>query len=454
MTAEILQGDVIETLRTLSDESVHCCITSPPYHQLRSYLPDTHPDKQYELGLEPTFDLFLERMVGVFREVRRVLRRDGVCWVNMGSSYACAPNGRPAAQVENDDRTFRDKPMGTATRKSWRRDGAECTAWPQVSSSQFKPKDLIMQPELLAEAMRRDGWWLRAKLPWVKRSAMPCSVTDRPGCALEYVMLFSRSERYYFDADAVRRGYNPETLGRYNTPMAHTGSRMGGRKPGAEWVSENAKQEPNPNGRNLRNSDFYFDSLDLAIEQARAELAHLTHLRERGGLLLSEEGEPLALDVNTEASKEAHFAAFPRKLVQPLVQAGTSERGCCSECGAPWVRVTEKVTGKSWHDHKNDGQRGNRQRASGPDVVRINGSPYAAGYEPPKTLGWRKSCRCETDTTQPCTVLDPFAGTGTTLFVAMELGRRAIGIELSPKYVEMARRRLRRAQLPLDLVAD
>jgi len=196
------------------------------------------------------------------------------------------------------------------------------------------------------------------------------------------------------------------------------------------------ERQYNPNGRNLRNSDFYFDSLDLAIEATRAELAHLTHLRERGGLLLSGD-EPLALDVNPQALADAHFASFPEKLVAPLIQAGTSEWGCCAECGAPWVRVVEKGeftrTGGSYKVTKGSDPMSKSTTFGTPDMP--------SGRYATRTTGWQASCKCGTTAGQPCTVLDPFAGSGTVMRVATKLGRKSIGIELSEEYLRICRRR-------------
>ncbi len=287
-------------------------------------------------------------------------------------------------------------------------------------------------------------------------SAMPESCTDRPSTSLEYVFVFARSEKYYWDADAVRRPYAEATLQQMGEVYRGTAT-----KDYASALAQNPSDTKRRviesmqtnGGRNLRNADFYWDSLDLAISQARAELAHLEHIREKGGLLLSSEGEPLALDVNTEAQKEQHFAAFPKKLVEPLIRAGTSERGCCNTCGGPWVRVVER---DSYYRHLTPEQK--KQKTRKTNMV---GNGHGGAGRGPKnnlgetlstTLGWQPSCKCGDDTTRPCVVLDPFAGSGTTLSVALSLGRRAIGIEISPDYIKLIHKRLGKTQLPLELL--
>ena len=155
-------GDCLETLRRMPDGIAQMCVTSPPYFGLRSYLPDGHKDKPLEIGLESTPDEYIKRMVEVFREVRRVLRDDGTCWVNIGDSYASSP------------------------------------------ASGCKPKDLIGIPWLLAFALRADGWYLRQEIIWQKLNTMPESVTDRCTKAHESIFLLSKSERYYFDNGAIK----------------------------------------------------------------------------------------------------------------------------------------------------------------------------------------------------------------------------------------------------------
>jgi DNA modification methylase len=361
--------------------------------------------------------------VEVFAEVRRCLHPTGTIAVNYGDCYTSGGGaGKQGQNGQRASRTFTAEGLGKRLP-----DG-------------LPPKNLLGMPFRLALALQADGWIWRSCMPWIKRSSMPESCTDRPSSAVEYVMLFSKGPRYYWDAEAVRRSYAPST-------MPQVGTEYGGLAL-KDYASARA-QDPSETkrrvieslerngGRNMRNSDPYFDSLDLLIEEQRAYLAHLEHLREKGGLLLSEAGEPLALDVNPEASKLQHFAAFARKLVTPLIQAATSERGCCSECGAPWVRVTQK--GEPVKQHWAPGTQTKIHKAQGPHG---STSVMNTGYVTPRqTLGWRKSCQCETDATQPCVVLDPFAGTGTVGLAATALGRRAVLIDLKGEYLAMSRHR-------------
>ncbi|MCA3247376.1 MAG: site-specific DNA-methyltransferase [Azospirillum sp.] len=310
MTVRILLGDVRSRLQQLPSDSVHCVVTSPPYWGLRDYgVPG-------QIGLEPTPQAHVAAMVDVFREVRRVLRPDGVCWVNYGDSYATAVNGRSAADTKaagNDDRTFRDKPFSTV-------------------AGGLKPKDLCMIPSRFAIGMQDDGWWLRSMLPWVKRNSMPESIADRPATATEYVFLFSKSERYWYDAEAVRRQAAPSSLQRWDQNIeGQTGSARanGGRKtngnmkavggPRADKQRGHGRRHQGFNerwdamerdeqiaaGRNFRNTDLFFESL-----------------KEPHGLITDSEGRPLALDVPPQPFRDAHFATFPPALIEPMIKAG------------------------------------------------------------------------------------------------------------------------------------
>lgn len=365
------------------------------------------------LGLEPTPELFVEHIVEVFRAVKRVLRNDGVCWVNMGDCYAGGPNGRSAADVKalgNDDRTFRDKPFGTA-------------------GSGLKPKDLCMMPARVALALQADGWWLRSMMPWVKRNSMPESVTDRPASAIEYMFLLSKSARYFFDIEAVRQPMAPESAGRYAYDFG--GAKNEHLKAGDNPRAIVGAREPTT-GRNPRNTDLFYESLANPY-----------------GLISNGDGEPLALDVNPAPYPEAHFATFPPALVVPLIKAGTSEKGCCPECGAPWRRETEQ----SVSFQSGSGRAGNKPKGKHAGKEQSESGDYDIRMGPVKqvkTTGWRPSCECgskwgKDDTPHPpvpATILDCFGGAGTVGLVADRLGRDAILIEAKPEYADMAAKRI------------
>lgn len=363
----LYQGHVLDALRALPDESVHCVVTSPPYWGLRDYgLPPVvwggdpdcehhwregrHPGKsggstgeerqtkvtdnfqrfgptpwavceacgawRGQLGLEPTPDMYVAHLVEVFREVKRVLRRDGTLWLNLGDSY----NGSGGAGGDYNPGGLRDgQPR-----------------YPGRRVLGLKPKDLVGIPWAVAFALRADGWWLRSEIIWAKRAPMPESTKDRPTRAHEHVFLLSRSARYYYDAEVVK------------TPVG-------------EWIQRDGRYGPGRPGRD-RTNEPYINQAGLDRHRGFTE-TNYTGANLRDVWILAPDPFP-----------EAHFAVFPEELPRRCILAACPPGGV---------------------------------------------------------------------------VLDPFAGSGTTLKVAVELGRKAIGIELSDSYCAMIRRRMAKAQPPL-----
>ena len=378
MSVKILVGDCLTLLRGLPAESVHCCVTSPPYWGLRSYKGDAGM-----IGLEPTFDEHLANLVEVFREVRRVLRKDGTCWLNYGDAYA--GGGR---RKEGDTPEY----VGGLSGKSQGTLGSR-----PMPLCGYKPKDLMMMPARVALALQADGWWIRSEIVWHKPNPMPESCTDRPTSSHEKLYLLSKSARYFYDAESVRTAdlgrdhrrnvvNQPDTSGGFLAP--HNGIR--------------SAEGRNGSGANLRN----------------------------------------VWTIPTHSFSAAHFATFPPKLVEPCIQAGTSEKGVCSECGAPWVRSIEKkmVPVDNGRDTRIYQRKDDRKENAG-QSRRVNSQGVVCSYEV-KTTGWNPTCQCKPQTSVPATVLDPFAGSGTVALVAQRMNRDAILIEISPEYAEMARKRI------------
>jgi DNA modification methylase len=393
--------DALSLLRALPSESVNCIVTSPPYYALRNY------QTAGQIGLEDTPAAYIARLVTVFREARRVLRGDGVLWLNMGDSYAAHGAGADGKELAY---------MGDAIagRKA------------RLAPPGYKPKDLMMIPARVAIALCEDGWYLRSCAPWVKRSAMPESCQDRPTNALEYVYLLSKSERYWWDPDAIRQKYLDSSIKRIQTG----------------WNGNNKRDWPGTNhnnldrfmgteqgilaaerGRSRRNTDWYFEALD-------AEISALQALRAGGGVRLDADGLPLAFDVNPEPSSLGHFAMFPQALVEPMIRAGCPER-VCAACGTPWARDVETV---SHYEKRQD----HSQPTWKPPMV------DSSGWQPTtrKDNGFRPACSCDTVNTRPGLVLDMFMGAGTTGLVAQRLGRDYSGGDLNADYVAIATDRL------------
>ena len=463
MSIKIITGDCRDVLRTLPDESVHCVITSPPYYGLRDYgtaqweggdprcahieratrgdsgRPSCSPRPCFEgkpnetkqqfknicgkcgarridsqIGLERSLGEYVETMVAVFRDVRRVLRKDGTLWLNMGDSYAASVNGRSAADTKalgNDDRTFRDKPFSTigsiarpghdghggfvATAAARNRNGLA-----GFDTGYLKPKDLCGIPWRVAFALQADGWWLRQDIIWAKPNPMPESVTDRCTKAHEYLFLLTKAERYYYDAEAIK-----------------------------ENVGEETRRQKTFRGGCYTNNTAFDNSHDYA------------------GHALYSDGEPSLAgrnkrsvwEIATAPFSEAHFATFPPALIEPCIKAGTSEKGCCAKCGKPWRRET----GRNVDPRQVEPSELDRFGNGSAGVHRKIGNAYQKWMEenPKQTLGWSPSCECGAEVV-PATILDPFSGAGTTGLVADRLGRNAILIELNPQYAAMAERRI------------
>jgi len=369
----LFQGHVLDVLNSMESESVQCVVTSPPYWGLRDYgLPPTiwdgEPDCEHEwgeesilekcgkptqakgifegrnlegiqsgktihqgsfcthcgawkgsLGLEPTPELYIDHIVQVFREVQRVLRKDGTCWLNLGDSYATSPLGNRGEHATGKigDGNYKrrwDRQLGHGENKN--------KIYHKPSDIGLKPKDLCGIPWRVALALQADGWWLRSDIIWAKPNPMPESVTDRPTKSHEYVFLMSKSAKYFWDQEAVKEDgptYIRKASGYKGFDKTHTGNNQKGGFADKDTIT---------NGRNIRT----------------------------------------VWTIATQPYSECHFATFPIKLVEPCVKAGS-----------------------------------------------------AIGD----------------------TVLDPFSGSGTVLYVAKKLGRYGTGIELNTEYCELTKRRIR-----------
>jgi len=278
----IIQGDALEVLRTMPDESVHCSVTSPPYWGLRDYgVPG-------QLGLERTPEEYTAKMVEIFREVRRVLKKDGTLWLNLGDCYATGA-GKVGDCPGGGEQGERWKGYRGTRAESGKHVPHSMSMGPMIQPNRMplpglKPKDLVGIPWRIAFALQADGWWLRSDIIWAKPNPMPESVTDRPTKAHEYLFLMSKAERYYYDAtemreesitDDARKPYAPGQVD--NRGNGH--SRGGGKERNATVV---------PIGRRNKRTVW---------------------------------------TVTTEPFPEAHFATFPKALIEPCIKAGCPPAG-------------------------------------------------------------------------------------------------------------------------------
>jgi DNA modification methylase len=375
MTISIRIGDCRDVLRTLPDESVHCVVTSPPYWGLRDY------GVGGQLGLEPDFRDYVAAMVAVFREVRHVLRKDGTLWLNLGDSYAGSWGNQGRKEERGTQRAINGGMLTPVFDGRYPDKNNNTGKIPEGSG--LKPKDLVGIPWRVAFALQEDGWYLRQDIIWSKPNPMPESVTDRCTKSHEYLFLLSKSARYYYDAGAIAEPVTQSTI---------------------ERVSQPTLQQQEGSWRVPGKTNGSMKAVDHGPTRNRRSV----------------------WEVATQPFSEAHFATFPPALIEPCIKAGTSEKGCCGKCGAPWRRESERAEPSYWEQRKNHDFSGRKTNAYSSNI----------------TIGWSPSCKCDAAVV-PCTVLDPFGGAGTTGLVADRLQRSAILIELNPTYADMSQRRIK-----------
>ena len=297
---QCLIGDVRDVLPKLEAKSVQMCVTSPPYWGLRDY------GVEGQIGVESTPEEYVANILGVFREVRRVLRDDGTLWLNLGDSYASSPPGNKTKGVSAkstlhgvmSDKYRETLESGHAKKRN-------------TVVGNLKPKDLIGIPWRVAFALHKDGWYLRQDIIWHKPNPMPETVKDRCTKAHEYVFLLSKSARYYFDAEAIKEPLSPKTLTVNTTPTKGTGVESTGEKLNS-WMAGNGGRY-HPDKANKRS----------------------------------------VWTVSSQPYHEAHFATFPPKLIEPCILAGSrpgdmvldpflgsgTTGKVCEQLGRKWVGI-------------------------------------------------------------------------------------------------------------------
>ena len=289
MTYRLHVGDWIEQLRTLPDESVHCCVTSPPYWGLRDY------GVAGQCGLEASLAEFLAKLVAGFEEVRRVLRKDGTCWVNMGDCYVTKQNTGTGWNSQINGRGTQIE-AGKASRHLHRT---------KASTGGLKQKDMVGQPWRLAFALQDAGWYLRRDIIWHKPNPMPETVHDRPATAHEYLFLLTKSHRYHYDADAVKERCTGRTHARGHGVNAKI------RVPVAGWASgpgsHSAKDHNQPGRPKPRQNASFSAAISGPVVDRRNRRSVWT--------------------IPCAPFKGAHFATYPEKLVEPCILAGCPRDG-------------------------------------------------------------------------------------------------------------------------------
>jgi DNA modification methylase len=427
----VQDGHAPVVLASMPPECVHTVVTSPPYLGLRKYdTPPqvwggdpscTHqwgaPERSFlannlagsngvqlnkrsrglsketgpfctkcdawlgELGSEPSPELYVEHLVAIFRELHRVLRRDGTVWLNIADSYA-RKGGKG----------------GGGNRQLMHMEGKQFTMGRLPRGSKLKSKDLCLIPARLAIALQEDGWYVRQVIIWHKLNCLPESVTDRCTTNHEYILLLSKAPRYYFDVEAIKEPSSENTHSR-----------------GPQYRDLPKTVE---DGQQIRNNKSF----------AKAIFGQVKWRNKRS-----------VWSIATQPYRKAHFATFPPKLPLPCILAGTSARGCCGRCGRPWVRVLKKTGRRVQHQHGP----GKAQKILVSQEQHGATSSLTTGFTQEwVTVGWRQGCKCENVSVIPCLVLDPFNGAGTTGVVARRLHRRYLGIEVGSQYVAQSEQRI------------
>ena len=440
-TPRILIGDCRETLKALAPGSVHACVTSPPYWQLRNY------GVAGALGNEPTIDEYLANQIAVFREVRRVLRDDGTCWVNLGDTYSGGGRGGNPAESEH--------------RKQATNHGSLIAACPETG---LADGNQFLIPHRFALAMQADGWVLRSTIVWAKGSPMPESIsgcrwvrcrvkTGRNGRTKQ-----STSPAFQMVETSSHRGSRGQSVAMEvarwsNCPGCDKCREHGGYilRRGSwrcttahEYIFQFAKQTP------------YFCDGDAVQEQA-IFAQHKAGSRQRGEFngkcrapgreafrAITEVRNPRSVwTLSSEPFKERHFATFPSELPYRIIRAATSQAGCCPACGAQYAPVIhrERVPTRPGKEHK-------IWKLSGGDEVLGQRRSTSPNLDPQRHIvrtivqDYWPTCDCRAGEPVPATVLDPYMGSGTTLQVASWLGRDSIGCELNPDYAALAEARI------------
>ena len=315
----LICGNAVDTLKEFKDNTFHMAVTSPPYWQQRDY------NVEGQLGQESDPEEYISNLVAICEEVKRVLRKDGTFWLNIGDGYCSKA----------------------------------------IKKLNLKPKDLVGIPWMFALAMRNQGWYLRSDIIWEKENPMPDSTKSRPSKSYEHLFLFSKSDKYFYDWYAIAESQREISIRR-------------------------AKSKNNVKLRKDFEKDNYAisgKSQDKAYEKMRKKI---------------EAGEDIKRNkrdvwlIATSSEKVDHFAAYSWKLINPCILAGSSSGGCCPKCKTPWNRIKE-------------------------------------------TIEWEPACNCGEKEAEPCLVLDPFNGSGTTAKVCRQAHRKYVGIDINKEYIKETR---------------
>jgi len=430
----IYEGDAWALAEMLPPASVDCLITSPPYWSLRDY------GVEGQFGLERHPQEWVDKLVDLFVRLRPALKKTATVFVNLGDSYFSSPaKGARGPQAKN--------PKAVCGRK--------CLS-PIAETAWLRPKQLLLLPSRFAIAMQEAGFLLRNDMIWRKTNPLSSSVRDRLSCTYEHIFFFAVAEQYYFDLFAVREPLAESSIAQIS--QANFWEQTGGEKDYGHGInpSQSARKAlVNLAKRCGRNSRICRDR-----DPAHSEEPKRTPDEEKA---CHPAGKNPG-DVREWARQPfpgPHFSVFPSALPEWCLRAGCP-REVCVECGKPKVRRVERragftdgrcnACGRPRAQHVQSAKSGLApQEWSKGSASMLEDGAVPCGLS--GDLGFAPTCSCGT-AFQPGLVLDPFAGSGTTLAVAKEKGLRAIGFELSPDYCAMAAKRINDAQSPLPMMVE
>lgn len=382
---QIIQGDCIKSLKTLPADSVHCCVTSPPYFGLRNY-----NGGEDEIGQEETVEGYVEKMVEVFREVKRVLRPDGTLWLNLGDSYMAQKNVTPPPQTIGGQRG-----MPSDFVPSNRKD-----------QKGLKHKDLIGIPWRVAFALQADGWWLRQDIVWHKPNPMPESVEDRCTRAHEYIFMLTKKPHYYYDHEAVKE-------------QAVSGE-----------DKKNKRSVWTVNTKGYKGAHFAVYPEDLVKPCIKAGTSE--------GGCCSACGSPYERQTVDPTEELKPVDSIERKGILLTPEDSALVLWLEKNNGDYRISIAGEKHSENWEDVPiSNGRRGELKR---------KGYTLLHWGVAQKSIGWQPTCTCSLKKdgvkSVPCTVLDPFNGSATTGVVALKEGRHYIGLELNPDYIKLSHNRI------------
>lgn len=445
-----------------------------------------------QIGLEKTPKEYVDSLVAVFREVRRVLRNDGSLWIVIGDSYAGSwgAQGRQGITGQMANRSVADvrgRSKIQAARIIADIYPVKLTRTGSIpKTSCLKSKDLIGIPWMLAFALRDDGWYLREEIVWMKSSCMPESVQDRCTRQHETVFHLTKSERYFHDAFAIAESYANSSIDHMSQPTFDT--QQGGDKDYGNGTNKNRSvrktlenlkaklfdKQGKQAGHGARHAGFNErwktskeSNTAVGYRNARSVwtinpesfdsqmcLACGTYFRGVEYKRLPRDGHNHRICSFCAATDHwsSHFAVFPTRLVSRILRCSTPDGGCCGSCGTPLKRIVEKgEPDEAWKKASGADTSGGYAGVSrdgaiagGAQDASATKARILAGMAAKKTTGWKRTCDCgDSASVQPSLVLDPFSGAGTSALCANRLGRHAIGIDLTRDYNVMAANRLR-----------